>query len=96
MRLSVIILFILTSSIECAVLNCDEGVLGQVCKNGSRLTDFFNAPAPFPTRVNLTLNIIDIIALDEEAQTITMQMKFIFQWVDKRLGVSRTPYEEEK
>ena len=97
MRSCVPLLLLFILRIECSVLNCDEGVLGQVCKNGSRLTNFLSVPAPFPAKINLTLNIIDIFALDEEAQTITMQMKLTIQWTDKRLGVVRSsPYEIEK
>lgn len=78
------------------ILNCNKLVQSQICKNGSELEDFLSAPHPYPAKVNITANIIDIISLDEEAQTVTMQMKLIFEWVDTRLGVNKSPYDLEK
>lgn len=96
MNFQVLLLAFHFSTIWGKVFNCDTGIQGQICRNASDLDDFLSAPTPYPAKVNITVSVIDIIALNEEEQSVTVQLNLIFKWTDRRLGVNKTPYQVKK
>ena len=51
---------------------------------------------PIPLLLNSTINVNDIIEVDEEMETITLSLKIILEWYDYRLSVNRSQEHEER
>lgn len=68
-----------------------------VCFLVEKIEDYIstNTPDPFQ-RINISLEVKDIIEVDENRQTITILYKIILEWFDHRLDVKRSEKEIEK
>lgn len=77
---------------------CKSGTIAKVCKLVDKLDDYIaeNSPAPLPTTVKVDLQILDILDVDQDAQTITLQTKVQLVWIDNMLRVNRSDYDIEK
>ena len=49
-----------------------------------------------PTKVDIMLNVFDIIDVDEAKQSVTLMLKIVLQWQDFRLDVNRSKAHEER
>ena len=81
------LILILTHLASCSLEFCSDGVKSQICKVGDKLQDYKVAPKPFPALVNVTINIISILDVNEEEQTVSLQMKMKLTWSESRLKV---------
>ena len=72
------------------VVPCSSAVANQVCKAGDPLQDYLSTPLPLPALVNITVNVIDILKVNEETQTVQLQLKLVIEWFDDRLDVIRS------
>lgn len=77
---------------------CNSGIQSKVCKSVATLENYIaeTPPTPFPAHVNIVINIIDVNDVDEDAQTMSMQIKVTLSWKDNRLFVNRTKADIEK
>ena len=61
---------------------------------------FFNtstvSPDPLPTRVNMSLNIFDIVGVNEEQQTVTLMLRVRLMWQDFLLNVIRSDEDSKR
>ena len=61
---------------------------------------FFNtitvSPDPLPTRVNMSLNIFDIVGVNEEQQTVTLMLRVRLMWQDFQLNVIRSEEDSKR
>ena len=59
---------------------------------------FFNtvSPDPLPTRVNMSLNIFDIVGVNEEQQTVTLMLRVRLMWQDFQLNVIRSDEDSKR
>ena len=55
-----------------------------------------NNPEPLPTKVDIMLNVFDIIDVDEGSQSVTLILKIVLEWQDFRLDVNRSKVDEER
>ena len=83
------------STIFGAFPRCKDGIQSKVCTTQDEYI-VENEPFPIPVQVNLTVNIIDILDVDEEAQTVTVQLKTRLNWIDDRLSVNRSENDISK
>ena len=74
---------------------CTNNYTDHVCFKNAFYKASVN-PDPLPTMINITLNIKEVINVNEEDQTITMQMKLMAEWYDNRLDVIRSEDYIEK
>lgn len=77
---------------------CKIGGQSKVCKNVDKLEDYVleSPPTPFPARVKIDIDRIDVLDVDEDGQTLQVQLKIRLYWIDRRLSVNRTKEEIEK
>ena len=80
------------------ILPCKDSVKLKVCFLVDKPEDYVptNEPGPRPFLVNTTINVNDIIAVDEEMKTITLALKIILEWYDHRISVNKSEEDQEK
>ena len=86
MRLVLILPFILSCSLAHGKLEqCQSGIQKTgVC---SLTNDYDNLSVPEkPTPIGLTVDILEVIAIDEKKQTIKLLVQFFMNWIDARLS----------
>ena len=68
-----------------------------VCFLVENIEDYIstNSPDPF-TKINITLEIKNVVDVDEDRKTITMLFKIILEWFDQRVDAKRSKEEIEK
>ena len=54
------------------------------------------SPKPLPTKVEMSLNIYDIVEVNEVQQTVTLMLKIILNWQDFLLDVIRSDEDLER
>ena len=54
------------------------------------------SPNPLPTKVEMSINIYDIIEVNEVHQTITLMLRVRLMWQDFRLNVTRSDEDLER
>ena len=54
------------------------------------------SPKPLPTKVEMSLNIYDIVGVNEVQQTVTLMLKIILNWQDFLLDVMRSDEDLER
>ena len=54
------------------------------------------SPKPLPTKVEMSLNIYDIVGVNEVQQTVTLMLKIILNWQDFLLDVIRSDEDLER
>ena len=92
-----IIFSVLTSGCKGTIVTCHESVESKVCFSVNRTEDYdYTNAAKFPTLVNTTLIVHDIIKVDDEQQTVTLAMQVILKWYDQRLSVDRSKEDIDK
>ena len=87
-------LLILVSILSCngEITPCKDSVESKVCfivttKDGYVPT---KNPDPLPTLINVTVNINDIIDVNEEKKYVTLLMRITVEWYDFKLDVKRS------
>ena len=77
---------------------CKQSVESKVCFLVDKLEDYVPTQegVPIPLLLNSTINVNDIIEVDEEMETITLSLKIILEWYDYRLSVNRSQEHEER
>ena len=75
------------------LLPCSE-VMREICA----VQDYISTinPDPIPTEVNITLIIQEILNVDETQEIVSLSMKALLEWQDKRLDVNRSKTYIEK
>ena len=74
---------------------CSSGVLSKLCI----VSDDYEAtkpPLPAPVHVKINLTILDILEVNEDGQTIKVQLKRNLRWADSRLNVTQSPSDANK
>lgn len=66
----------------------------MINKTGDYIAE--NSPAPLPTHVKVNIQILDIIDVDEDAQLLTLHLKFLLNWNDLLLNVNRSEIDIDK
>ena len=54
------------------------------------------SPKPLPTKVEMSLNIYDIVGVNEVQQTVTLMLKIVLNWQDFLLDVIRSDEDLER
>ena len=54
------------------------------------------SPDPIPTRVNMSLNIFEIVGVNEEQQTVTLMLRVRLMWQDFQLDVTRSDEDSKR
>jgi hypothetical protein len=54
------------------------------------------SPNPLPTKVEMSINIYDIIEVNEVHQTVTLMLRVRLMWQDFRLNVTRSDEDLER
>lgn len=77
---------------------CNTGIQSKVCKQVEKEDDYVieNAPLPYPTGVKVDVNILDILNVDENEQTMTLYIKVRLYWIDKSLTVNKSENDIQK
>ena len=93
-----LVLIFWTSHCHGIILPCKQSLESKVCFLVDNINEYVptNAPKPSPTLVDSTLNVNDIINVDEEEQTFTLLMKIILTWHDDRVSVNRSQADIDK
>ena len=75
------------------LLPCNK-VIQELCA----LQDYIPTinPDPIPAEVNITLIIQEILNVDETQESVSLSMKSLLEWQDKRLDVNRSKTYIEK
>ena len=75
------------------LLPCSE-VMQELCA----IQDYISTinPDPIPTEVNITLIIQQVLNVDEKQEIVSLSMKALLEWQDKRLDVNRSKTYIEK
>lgn len=96
--LSILFLLTFTKASIASIDLCNTGIQSKVCKLVETLDDYIaeTPPTPFPALVSTVINIIDVIHVDEDEQTVTMQIRVTLSWNEYRLSVNRTQADIEK
>ena len=70
----------------------------SVGTSGLKIRDYVSSknPKPLPTEINSSFMVRDITDVDENQQTVTLSMKAVFEWQDRRLDVKRSKDDQEK
>ena len=55
-----------------------------------------NIPEPMPVNIKILLKFYDIIEVNEADQTITLNLKAVFKWQDRRIDVNRSQEHIDK
>ena len=91
MKIILQITLIITSFLQlCSgqLLPCNA-IMQKVCSiNQTYATTI--SPDPLPTKINLSLKIYEVIAIDEDQQTVSLSVKAMADWQDHRLDVNRS------
>ena len=74
---------------EAKITYCEKSAENEVCFKENPYVSAIS-PEPLPTNVNITMNINEVIEVNEEDQTIKILMKLILIWIDERLFVKRS------
>ena len=76
-----------------ALLPCSE-VIQELCT----VQDYIPTinPDPIPAEVNITLIIQEILNVDETQEIVSLSIKTLLEWQDKRLDVNRSKTYIEK
>lgn len=82
----------LSTPIFASIHLCNAGIQSKVCKQVKKEEDYVREIAPFPqpTAVKVTLNILDILDVNENEQTMTLFIKLRLYWIDKQLSLNKT------
>ena len=73
----------------------DSKSLPRLCKNqGNYIASEF--PEPSPCQVRSTIQLKQLLSVNEEAETITIFIKFRSNWIDQRVGIRRSPENIEQ
>ena len=72
-----------------SIKSCDKSEENTVCFKDEKYAATIN-PEPLPTLINVTVNVNDIIDVNEEDQTVTLILKLILEWYDERIKVDRS------
>ena len=90
-------ILILVSILSCngEITPCKDSVESKVCflvttKDGYVPT---KNPEPLPTLINVTVNINDILDVNEEKKFVTLSMRITVEWYDFKLDVKRSNEE---
>ncbi len=80
------------------IFTCKNSTPSKVCKDVDNEADYVaeNPPLPLPTRVDIVVNVIEILQVNKEKQTVTLKLKLSLFWVDKRLTVNRSNDDVQK
>jgi hypothetical protein len=54
------------------------------------------SPKPLPTKVEMSINIYDIIGVNEVQQTVTLMLRVRLMWQDFLLNVTRSDKDLER
>ena len=54
------------------------------------------SPKPLPTKVEMSINIYDIIGVNEVQQTVTLMLRVRLMWQDFLLNVTRSDEDLER
>jgi hypothetical protein len=54
------------------------------------------SPNPLPTKVEMSINIYNIIEVNEVHQTVTLMLRVRLMWQDFRLNVTRSDEDLER
>ena len=75
------------------LLPCSE-VMQELCA----VQDYISTinPDPIPAEVNITLIIQEVLNVDETQEIVSLSMKALLEWQDKRLDVNRSKTYIEK
>ena len=76
-----------------ALLPCSE-VIQELCAVQDYIPTF--NPDPIPAEVNITLIIQEILNVDETQEIVSLSIKTLLEWQDKRLDVNRSKTYIEK
>ena len=87
-----------TNGIFAKILLCDVNVKDKVCKNVTKSADYRAdiSPLPQPTIVSSTINILDVLKLDKEKQTLALKLKLRLFWNDPQLHVHKSNEQGSK
>ena len=69
------------------LLPCHE-IMQELCTTQNYVTTI--NPDPIPTKVNITIANLEVLAVDEIYETVTLSMKVNLEWQDHRLSVNRS------
>ena len=54
------------------------------------------SPKPLPTKVEMSINIYDIVGVNEVQQTVTLMLRVRLMWQDFLLNVTRSDEDLER
>ena len=73
-----------------------QGIIMKKNSNFSIMYIQSVSPKPLPTKVEMSLNIYDIVGVNEVQQTVTLMLKIILNWQDFLLDVIRSDEDLER
>ena len=70
-------------------LHCNDSFVDTVCFMNEKYIPTIS-PDPLPTKVNITINLFDVLNVDPEEHSVTLMLKMRFTWIDERLDIQRS------
>ena len=91
MKIILQVVLLITSSVQrsCGQLLPCNAILQKVCSTNQTYATTIS-PDPLPTKINLCLKIYEVIAIDDDQQTVSLSVKAMADWQDYRLDVNRS------
>ena len=75
--------------IEAKLDSCEDSLENEICYGQVPYSPSVN-PEPLPNIINITMNVNDVIEVNEEDQTVKLMLKLILEWYDPRISVKRS------
>ena len=80
---------------ETIIGKCKDSQKSQVCYTGDSYIKY-EFPEPAPCYVNISVDLKEIVRINEEENTITLFIVLCMKWEDKRLHVEQSEKDKER
>ena len=80
---------------ETIIGKCKDSQKSQVCYTGDSYIKY-ELPEPAPCHVNISVDLKEIVSINEEENTITLFIVLCMKWEDKRLHVEQSEKDKER
>ena len=94
---NLILILIIARCCQGVIVPCQDSVESKVCFLVEKQEDYIStlSPQPYPTIIDISFYITDVVQVNDESQTVTLMMKMFLSWVDSRLSVRKSKKDNE-
>ena len=98
MELFTLVIFTLLFSVaKCEIGPCQNSTKpSELCHLNENYDPSGYPPCPGPCLIDITMEVKDVLEIDEKANTISLFLNIIAEWNDKRIYINRTQEQIEK